>query len=119
MNDTRGHLVGDAVLAAVVGTVRGVIGADTAFGRLGGEEFALLLPGADRTAAAAVAERVRRAVADGPCAGVAVTVSLGVAVAPEDGAGPLQLLAAADAALYAAKRRNRVAEAVDLPRAAV
>lgn len=111
VNDRHGHDVGDLVLREFAkrfsSNVRAV---DTAC-RHGGEEFVAVMPGADLDAAAGVAERVRRAVADAPfpVAGglmLTVTVSLGVArLDPDD--DPERLLKRADQALYAAKRRGR------------
>ncbi|WP_049974058.1 diguanylate cyclase [Azospirillum sp. B4] len=116
VNDTLGHSAGDEVLLAVVDRIRALLRRTDIFARLGGEELALFMPDTDESEAAAVAERLRRAVGDAPYtvdgAGViAVTVSIGVA-ACAPGAGPLKdLLDRADRGLYAAKRagRNRVA----------
>ena len=111
VNDTHGHLVGDALLARTGALLRECARAGDVVARVGGEEFALLLPGTGSTEAAGVAERVRRRLKalEDP---VTVTVSLGVAGAP--GGAPLEaLLRDADQALYAAKRagRDRVAVA--------
>jgi diguanylate cyclase (GGDEF)-like protein len=110
-NDRHGHLAGDEALADVARVLSEAARAEDRACRVGGEEFALLLPGADEAAAADVADRVRRGVEDMPGRFGPVTVSLGVAAwdaGPQgDGAG---LRAAADARLYAAKAggRNRV-----------
>ena len=114
VNDAHGHAAGDAVLAAVAARAAEALRAGDLLARIGGEEFAALLPGATLEAAAEVAERVRARIGAAPVpageARLAVTVSAGVAaLAPaEDGAA---LLARADARLYAAKRagRDRVA----------
>ncbi|WP_154659415.1 diguanylate cyclase domain-containing protein [Arenimonas composti] len=116
-NDLKGHLAGDEALRVVARRVEAELRKpqDTA-GRYGGEEFALLLPGLDLQAAAAVAERVRQAVlhADLPHPGSPqgrVTISIGVAaMVPQEGVGAEVLIAAADAALYRAKHagKNRV-----------
>ncbi|WP_242346262.1 diguanylate cyclase [Anaeromyxobacter terrae] len=114
VNDAHGHAAGDAVLAAVAARATEALRAGDLLARIGGEEFAALLPGATLAAAAEVAERIRARISAAPVeAGaerVAVTVSAGVAaLAPgEDGA---TLLARADERLYAAKRagRDRVA----------
>jgi diguanylate cyclase (GGDEF)-like protein len=83
---------------------------DVAF-RQGGEEFVVLLPETDAYGGAIVAERLGTAVRDRPVAfegaQIPVTVSIGVAVFPEHGENSLQVLAAADRALYAAKRAGR------------
>ena len=113
INDTFGHAAGDAVLKHFASLApRGLRGIDT-FGRFGGEEFLLVLPGTDRQGAVAVAERMRVAsettVFPGLPPGRRVTISVGVATyirGEETGA----LLARADKALYQAKGsgRNRV-----------
>lgn len=110
VNDGHGHAAGDAVLAAVAVRAAAALRAGDLLARLGGEEFAVLLPGADLAAAAEVAERIRAAVAREPVeAGgrpIAVTVSLGCAALERDEDGAA-LLARADARLYAAKERGR------------
>ena len=115
INDQWGHLAGDEVLRQVARLLaRTIRVVDSAY-RYGGEEFAVLLPERDFAAARGVAERVRQGV-EGlkiPLEGggkVAVTVSVGIAICPDDGASAQKLVAAADAALYEAKRggRNRV-----------
>ncbi len=107
INDTHGHPAGDAVLRDFAAALRsGLRGGDALF-RLGGEEFALLLPGATAAQAAARVEGLRTIVSRWQLGqlGEAVTFSAGVAVG---GAGPLdKLLAAADEALYLAKRNGR------------
>lgn len=114
VNDTYGHATGDAVLRAVAQTLREALRAMDAVGRVGGEEFAVLLPETGLEAAAGVLERIRQAVAglevmaaDGRQ--VRVTVSAGVA-AWQAGEEAEAALRRADAALYAAKSagRNRV-----------
>jgi diguanylate cyclase (GGDEF)-like protein len=111
INDDHGHDAGDQVLARF-GRLLGQHARSTDFAiRLGGEEFCLLLPGADLSAASLVAERVR---IEAPSAGgrelpMNLTVSCGIAIA-DAGQSARPLLHAADEALYAAKRsgRNRV-----------
>ena len=110
-NDRHGHIAGDEALADVARVLSGAARTEDRACRVGGEEFALLLPGADEAAAASVADRLRRGVEDMAGRFGPVTVSLGVAAWDAgrhgDGAG---LRAAADARLYAAKTggRNRV-----------
>lgn len=113
VNDRFGHLVGDAVLLRTAETLRNGLRPDSLLARFGGEEFVVLLPDADEDVARRTAERLRAAVegqrsptADG---GLHVTASFGVAWG--SGTSLTELLAAADEALYAAKRagRNRVA----------
>ncbi len=111
INDSFGHEAGDAVLRAVALCCRRTLRPGDLVARLGGEEFAVLLPESDRSQATRVAERLRRALAalEVPCdhARIRITVSIGLAT-PEDTPGGLDsLLAAADRALYAAKRAGR------------
>ncbi|HSN14469.1 MAG TPA: GGDEF domain-containing protein [Anaeromyxobacteraceae bacterium] len=114
VNDRHGHAAGDEVLRTVATRVAGAIRSGDVFARIGGEEFAVRLPGADLAKAIEVAERVRATIADAPMdAGghsLSVTASLGCAVMT-DGENPAALLARADARLYDAKQggRNRVA----------
>ena len=105
VNDDHGHEVGDRVLAWLGATIREhVRGVDVA-ARLGGEEFSVVMPGAGLDSAFAAAERIRAAVAAGG-GPTAITVSAGVA-AQAPAVDEQGLLAAADAALYAAKRAGR------------
>lgn len=123
INDVHGHRTGDEVLRRFAQTVRARLRATDTFSRVGGEEFALLLPATDEAGALRLAEAVRAAVAAMPVASasgevLSVTVSAGVAVArPEDGWSADQAYQAADDALYAAKHagRNRVELATDRP----
>jgi diguanylate cyclase (GGDEF)-like protein len=110
VNDGHGHPAGDAVLREVAARAGAAVRQGDLAARIGGEEFALLLPGADLPGAAELAERVRAAVAAAPVSAgdrtIAVTVSLGCAVlAP--GEPPEALLGRADARLYEAKRSGR------------
>lgn len=114
LNDVHGHMEGDDVLKGVARHLLGSIrGSDAAF-RIGGEEFLLILPGADAQEARRRLELVCRQLAEHPLPtrGGAryVTLSAGLALWPEQGTGLDELLQAADAALYEAKRsgRNRV-----------
>jgi two-component system cell cycle response regulator len=104
INDTHGHPVGDEVLVAAVHAMRAHLRAEDQLGRLGGEEFLVLLPDSDAAAAAAVAEKLRGQVAEAQ-APVPVTCSVGVAT--WDGEPPEAVLARADEALYAAKQAGR------------
>lgn len=119
-NDTYGHAVGDKVLVQTVRQVQSCLRDCDMLGRLGGEEFAVVLPGATAASAVAAAERIREAIAavdvrvdNGDR--IPVTASLGVAVLEGDKMMETAegLLHAADEALYAAKAggRNRVVEA--------
>ncbi|WP_211767632.1 GGDEF domain-containing protein [Kutzneria sp. CA-103260] len=115
VNDTHGHLAGDEVLKAVAATVRRSVRDYDSVGRFGGEEFVVLLPGLTSADVLAIAERIRRAVADlrVPLSGTVLSTlsaSIGVATYPSSAAGIDELVHAADTALYRAKRggRNRV-----------
>lgn len=113
INDGHGHAVGDACLRAVVAAVAQELRFGDHLGRLGGEEFLLVLPNSDRERALAIAERIRRGVqqrcehVDG--APVALTVSIG-ATECADADAATTVITRADGAMYAAKRagRNRV-----------
>ena len=117
VNDQLGHPVGDQVLANVGAVLQSVLRAGDFAGRNGGEEFAILLPGAGIAAALETAERVRIAIAEMtlPGSDMSVTASIGVVAFPEHAATLDRLEWLADAALYVAKRqgRNRV-ELADL-----
>ena len=109
VNDEHGHAVGDAVLRAFAEVLRDTLRESDLAGRWGGEEFLLLLPGADEEGAAQLAERVRiglaaRRIPSVP--GLRVTASFGVAEYAGE-ANTEQLVAAADDALYRAKRGGK------------
>lgn len=115
VNDTHGHDAGDVVLTQVAEILRAHVRSSDIACRFGGEEFALVLPGATAEAVALRAEEIREAIArfnaryrGRQLAGV--TASFGVAVFPHHAAEPESLLRAADQALYQAKEagRNRV-----------
>ena len=113
-NDTYGHLDGDACLTKVGDVLSKVANEVKGFGaRYGGEEFSLMLPGADAARMAEVGEMIRAGIEalDLPHGGAPlghITVSVGIAAtAPVAGQNPLDLIEAADAGLYMAKRRGR------------
>ena len=124
INDTYGHATGDAVLKYVAGLLRGSLRKIDTVGRIGGEEFAAILPGTDLAAAESLADRVRVAVAMTPAmqAGqiIPATLSIGVASMSLGDVTAEAALARADEALYRAKQRGRnrveVAAEVNLPR---
>src|SRR5271170_1239111 len=113
INDTYGHLTGDAVLKEVADRINRTVRSYDSLGRYGGEEFAAVLSNCSPDDLRTVAERVRSAVSDVPIGtettSVAVTVSIGGIVTSHATPG-LELLSAADAMLYEAKRNggNRV-----------
>jgi len=121
INDTHGHAAGDRVLRIFADTARVTLRPNDLFGRHGGEEFAVMLPGTGAEVAYVIAERVRHAFAttsDGFTDGAAnATVSAGVATV-KTGADLEATMEVADRALYRAKRlgRNRV-ERADVGRA--
>jgi two-component system cell cycle response regulator len=115
INDTYGHLAGDAVLKEVALTVRARTRREDVFARFGGEEFALLLPEVDQKGALQLAEKARKLVEkhsfifDGE--DIPVTMSAGVATLIKKNENPAELIRRADEKLYEAKTggRNRVA----------
>jgi two-component system cell cycle response regulator len=111
VNDTYGHATGDAVLKAFAEVVRNNSRAIDVPARLGGEEFAILLTGANKTDAMTVAERLRQQVAtiliDHKIGPVRVTVSIGAAALSAGDMNAEMVLHRADAALYEAKDRGR------------
>lgn len=111
INDTHGHPAGDAVIVTAATRMTAVLRAGDFVGRIGGEEFALVMPGTDEAAAAAVCERLRLVLAAEPVTTgadrtIPITVSTGVAslIGGESGDS---LFSRADKALYAAKRAGR------------
>jgi diguanylate cyclase (GGDEF)-like protein len=113
-NDTYGHLVGDAILAAVARAIRENIRQIDLLGKYGGEEFCLILTETDVQGAQFVAERIRQAMEDAQIRAydeiLKVTISIGIAGFPGDSRELIGLVDRADQALYQAKGtgRNRV-----------
>ncbi len=111
VNDAHGHAVGDRVLKCTVAACRTHLRANDLFGRLGGEEFGILMPDCVAATARQIAERIRLAIAD--CSGSAegvdfpVRASFGIAGTRMSGYALRQLLIHADNALYQAKREGR------------
>ncbi|HET9073563.1 MAG TPA: GGDEF domain-containing protein [Solirubrobacteraceae bacterium] len=110
INDTHGHTTGDAVLRDVAYSLRKRLRAFDLAYRLGGEEFLVLLPGADAGEAATLAESLRDTIESARPGGLAVTMSFGVSASAPDRFDYGEVFTAADEALYAAKAegRNRV-----------
>lgn len=116
INDTHGHAVGDEVLRAIANRLGQHLRSFDTVARWGGEEFVVIMPEADARVAAGVAERLRKRIASAPIAvsapvgQITVTASFGVAIAEPNTESAEELMNAADAALYAAKRggRNRI-----------
>jgi len=121
LNDTHGHPAGDEALRQVARVLHDHARAGDEVARYGGEEFAVVLPAAGARSAQEIAERLRREIEKTAVriagGSIRLTASFGVAVWPDDGRAPEDLLQAADKALYAAKQagRNRVAAAAPAP----
>ena len=113
INDAGGHHAGNIALRAVADALRGDARQTDLAARIGGDEFALIAPNTDASAACGLAERVREDVAT---LATAVTISVGVATLGDECSDPVALLRAADAALYRAKAlgRNRVVRGTGL-----
>ena len=118
VNDRLGHLEGDALLGRLAVRMRGVVRGGEGVYRYGGDEFAILVPGGDRAAAALVGNRVHAAVSGQPFAlgeerTLRITCSVGVASLPEDARAPTALVDAADRAMFKAKAggKDQVEEA--------
>ncbi|MBU6248832.1 MAG: GGDEF domain-containing protein [Xanthomonadaceae bacterium] len=111
INDTHGHVTGDQALRHIVSVVQGWLRPGDLFGRLGGEEFGLLLSGCGEGECVALAEHVRESIAGTPLRldgePIVVTASIGMAFAARIGFDLPRLFHHADAALYAAKRAGR------------
>ncbi len=123
INDRYGHNAGDAALRQLAATIRHELREVDIFGRLGGEEFAVLVVEADRAKTMQVGERIRAAIESAPIVrygySFGMTVSIGIAVSSAWTAGIETLLTEADRALYAAKNagRNRVLGISNAPNA--
>ena len=112
-NDTFGHPAGDEVLKKVATILRDATREMDCAARYGGEEFAVVMPETNVAGAIAVAERIRERTGREKFPGRQITLSIGVAEFPADGDAPQAVVAAADRALYQAKRdgRDRVIQA--------
>ncbi|EFQ22825.1 diguanylate cyclase with PAS/PAC sensor [Aminomonas paucivorans DSM 12260] len=110
VNDTFGHAVGDVLLREAAGRMRACIRGSDTVGRIGGDEFVVLLPAVEtQKAPLVVAEKLRRALArpfeiDGRRIGI--SCSIGIAIAPDDGCDPIELAKNADMAMYLAKQQG-------------
>jgi len=112
INDSKGHEVGDDVLRVIARRFQTVVRESDTLGRLGGDEFGIVAPNADRTEACAIAQRIR------DCLDEEVTVaggsfglgvSVGMAIHPENGNSPDHLLRIADTAMYSVKQQRNAA----------
>jgi diguanylate cyclase (GGDEF)-like protein len=111
LNDTHGHLTGDAVLRRVAEVLKEQTRAADIVGRYGGDEFLLVLPETGPADAVVLADKLRQVIAGRPCVSptgsqVHVRASFGIASYPHDGRAINELIAVADAHLYASKRRG-------------
>jgi diguanylate cyclase (GGDEF)-like protein len=107
INDNLGHAKGDEVLRDLAVLIHSDLRTDTPFGRIGGEEFVILLPGEGLAGACAVAERLRRLLESTRVAGLQITASFGVAERLPGDATLAEVLARADEQTYEAKRAGR------------
>ena len=118
INNTYGHLAGDAVLERVADVFRSSLRADDIAARFGGEEFVVLLPETEFDDAFALAERIRETIGRQRVSvgeigeTLSATVSIGIAMCPRDGTDSSSLIHSADLAVYRAKiqGRNRVVD---------
>ena len=122
INDTHGHIAGDACLLGVIGQIQKELRMSDVIGRYGGEEFVVVLSSADANAGHTIAHRIRERVAElevegyGPL--IRLTCSIGVAASDALGVWGEHLIAHADAAVYKAKKAGRNRVHVALPVAA-
>lgn len=111
INDSYGHLAGDACLHAIVAPIQAELRQSDVIGRYGGEEFIVILSSASAAAAHPIAERIRERVAairvEGFGSPIRLTCSIGVAASDTLGVWGKSLIARADEAVYAAKRSGR------------
>jgi diguanylate cyclase (GGDEF)-like protein len=110
VNDNLGHDIGDRVLTETANRLRGAIRGGDLLARFGGDEFLLILPSANHAIVTSIAQRMIDAmgkVFEVDTKSVYVTASIGIAMAPADGATPTDLLRHADTALYKAKAAGR------------
>lgn len=107
INDTYGHPYGDQILVGVANSLRNATRSYDTVARLGGEEFAILLPDTDAATAYLLAERAREAIARVPLIDDTLSCSAGVATAAPSTLAPMDLIDVADRALYEAKHLGR------------
>jgi two-component system cell cycle response regulator len=111
INDTYGHLAGDAVLRHLAGVVKNNLRREDMLARYGGEEFAVILPEVELAAARLIADKIRKLVEGTRFrfeeTDIPVTISLGIAACGEDLQEPTEFIKAADEKLYEAKQSGR------------
>jgi diguanylate cyclase (GGDEF)-like protein len=116
INDVHGHPVGDAVLIAVAQAARGVIRQNDCLARIGGDEFALIAPGAGRPGVVRLVRALGEAIHSIQMPGVGyVGVTFAWAVAPEDAGDPAELMTVADERLLARKREAKTRASENAP----
>jgi diguanylate cyclase (GGDEF)-like protein len=111
VNDQKGHLKGNEVLCGVARVIENALEVSCTCARLGGDEFAVILHNCEESQGLFVAENVRRRISeDASLSEDGVKASIGIAVFPKHGHTPVEILNAADTAMYRAKRAggNRV-----------
>ena len=118
VNDTLGHAAGDALVVAIAERLRAALGTEITLARIGGDEFAAIARLDDAAAAGEFGQRICDAI-DAPFTiggdGIAITVSVGIAVASERGDDPDRMTRRADIALYEAKSQGRSRAVVFVP----
>lgn len=120
VNDVHGHEAGDMTLQQIAATLKTTLRETDILGRMGGEEFAILLPNTQSKEAGLLAERIRQAVGNAPFEipnkFLTITISIGAVVITGEMSGIDDMLRNADAAMYSAKRRggNRVVQYEDI-----
>ncbi len=107
LNDTYGHKKGDSVLVQVAKIIQSQLPAGSFCSRYGGEEFAVLLFGCDKMKSLQIGNTILSAVREKEWGGISVTISGGVATAPEDGRDASSIVNASDNALYFSKRTGK------------
>jgi diguanylate cyclase (GGDEF)-like protein len=113
VNDVHGHGIGDEILVQLAKTLDRVVRGSDVVCRLGGEEFAVILPSCDEEAALGLAERLTQSVAEVDFAAVGrITFSVGLAQGPKHAMNPRELIACAEAAMMTAKARGKNAVVV-------
>ena len=116
LNDKHGHQAGSAAIQAVANVLRSVVRGTDTIARYGGDEFVVILREADRAGAQIVSNRVREMMLSEripQAPGAILEISIGIAVAFEDGATPDELLATADKAMYEDKRAHKLLQELD------
>jgi diguanylate cyclase (GGDEF)-like protein len=108
VNDVYGHGIGDHLLQQVADVLRSSVRATDVVCRVGGEEFAVILPSGDMRSSTALAERIGEQLGKLEAEAVGrLTVSTGIAIGPENAANPRELVACAEAAMMTAKARGK------------